>query len=75
MARRKRWPNNAENQRIEAIAILDRIVRESDDVYMAIEDGRLGQAVGILAALKGRAAKGRYMLQTLPDMDDEDELG
>lgn len=74
MARRKRWPNNAETQRIEAIAIFGRIVDDSDSIFDAIESGRLEKAVGILAAMKGRAAKGRYMLQTLPNMDDDEDL-
>ena len=76
MAKRKRWPGSAELQRIEAQAIFDRIVRESDNVFDAIENGRTEKAVELLAAIKGRASKGRYMLQTLPTLtDDDDELG
>lgn len=74
MARRKRWPDEAETQRIESIAIFSRIIEISDDVFAAIETDDLEHAVELLAGIKYRAAKGRYMLTNLINIDDEDDV-
>lgn len=69
MPRHNRWPTEAELQRIEAIATFARIAEMADSTFDAIERGDIAGAVAHLGRLKGKAARGRYLLKNLPPME------
>ena len=68
MARRKGWTDENELIRIEAIATFARVMELSDATFAAIERGDDAQAVAHLGRLKGKAARGKYLLTHLPQM-------
>lgn len=68
MPRHNRWPTEAELQRIEAIATFARIAEMADSTFDAIEQGDMARAVERLARLKGKAARGKYLLTHLPEL-------
>lgn len=72
---KNRWPTEAELQRIEAIATFARVMDMADDTFAAIESGDLDRAVAHLGRLKGKAARGKYLLKNLPPMELYDGVG
>lgn len=68
MARRKGWTDENELIRIEAIATFARVMEMADATYAAIETGDMERAVAHLGRLKGKAARGKYLLTHLPKM-------
>lgn len=68
MARRKGWTDENELIRIEAIATFCRVMEMADSTFDAIEQGDMARAVERLARLKGKAARGKYLLTHLPEL-------
>jgi len=72
MPRARKWPNKADNVRLEAIAILLRIVEESDKAFEAIKAGKDEVAVRKLGQIRKRASKGAELLRDVPDLSEEE---
>lgn len=72
MPRARKWPNKADTVRLEAIAILLRIVEESDKAFEAIKAGRDEVAVRKLGQIRKRASKGAELLRDVPDLSEEE---
>lgn len=66
--KRNRWPEEAEQRRIEAVSLFASIAELSDSVMLAIEDNDLHHAAKQLGRLKAKASKGRYLLRNMPQM-------
>lgn len=66
--KRNRWPEEAEQRRIEAISLFASIAELSDSVMLAIEDNDLRCAAKQLGRLKAKATKGRYLMHNMPQM-------
>ena len=66
--KRNRWPEEAEQRRIEAVALFASIAELSDSVMLAIEDNDLHHAAKQLGRLKAKASKGRYLMHNMPQM-------
>ena len=72
MPRAKKWPNRADTVRLETIAILLRIVEESDKAFEAIKAGKQEIAVRRLGQIRKRASKGAELLRDVPDLSEEE---
>ena len=68
MNHRKRWPEEAEQRRIEAVSLFASIADLSDSVMLAIEQNDLAHAAKQLGRLKAKASKGRYLMHNMPQM-------
>lgn len=68
MPRRRKWPEDAEQQRFEAIALFARVKAEIDLAFEAMSRGDPNGAARHMGRAKGAAAKGRYLLWRLPEM-------
>lgn len=66
--KRKRWPEEAEQRRIESVALFIAIRDLTDVVFVAIEAGDVESAVAGLGRLRGKASKGAYLLRDMPEM-------
>ena len=69
MARRKGWTDENELIRIEAIATFARVMDLADATFDCIERDDIAGAVAHLGRLKGKAARGKYLLKNLPQME------
>jgi hypothetical protein len=67
-AKRKRWPEEAEQRRIESVALFLSIRDLADVVFAALEAGDAEAAAAGLGRLRGQAAKGAYLLKDMPAM-------
>ena len=78
MTKRRRWPEEAESRRIEAVSLFASITELSDSVIDALESGELHDAAKRLGRLKAKASKGFYLLHNMPAMwayDNEIDAG
>lgn len=63
----RKWPTQAESQRIEAIAILWRIEELAESAFDALERNDPIEAARRLGELKRKATKGKYLLKFQPE--------
>lgn len=68
MRKRQRWPESAEQRRIEAVALLASIQELADAAFDALESGDAVATARLLGRLKNKASKGFYLLHDMPEM-------
>lgn len=68
MRKRQRWPESAEQRRIEAVALLASIQELADAAFDALESGDAVATARLLGRLKSKASKGFYLLHDMPEM-------
>ncbi len=64
----RKWPSEAEHQRIEAVAILARLEELADAAFDALESGDSIRVANLLGQMRNRASKGKYLLRFQPQM-------
>jgi hypothetical protein len=68
MKKRQRWPESAEQRRIEAVSLFASIQEIADAAFDALESGDAVATARLLGRLKNKASKGFYLMHDMPEM-------
>ena len=68
MRKRQRWPESAEQRRIEAVSLFASIREVADTAFDALESGDAVATARLLGRLRNKASKGFYLLHSMPEM-------
>jgi hypothetical protein len=68
MRKRQRWPESAEQRRIEAVSLFASIREVADAAFDALEAGDSVAVARMLGRLKNKSSKGFYLLHDMPEM-------